>query len=226
MNQQDSELVARLQAAIPSLPRTDHRFAQGICEAQERYGSLTDGRRTWARKLIDRANGAQEAVAARTVGDLSGILALFGKAKTHLKFPAIELSVPGYAAEQSIHVSIAGERAKEPGSLTVLSCEKYDTGKEFPERRWFGRITLAGVFVPGRKLDDQYRDAILTRLRAFAVDPSKVGGEDGRLHGRCCFCRKALSDERSTAAGFGAKCAKNFGLVWGAKAAEFAGKAA
>jgi hypothetical protein len=171
----------------------------------------------------------------RMVGDVSGILALFAKARTHLKFPAIELSVPPVGtrplytftdkaerdAEKAkrrldpvVCVNVATHKAKEPGSLTLLSGEKGDDGR----RRWLGRISLDGSC----RSDDA---ALVARLRQFAADPAGIAGEHGELHGRCCFCRKALTDKRSTAVGYGETCANNFGLPWGAKPTEFAGQA-
>ena len=38
----------------------------------------------------------------------------------------------------------------------------------------------------------------------------------------CCFCNRALEDERSTAVGYGPICAGHFGLAWGNRPAEFA----
>lgn len=37
----------------------------------------------------------------------------------------------------------------------------------------------------------------------------------GRLYGRCVFCGRALSDDRSIAVGYGATCAKHHDLPWG-----------
>lgn len=161
-------------------------------------------------------------VATTAIGDLAGILALFAKAKRALKAPAIELGVPGFAP---IRVNVAGAQAKCPGSLTVLSAESFDRGGAYSERNWYGRITLDGVFQPSRDIEGPFRDAVAARLRAFAAEPSKVGGEDGRLHGRCCFCRKALSDERSTVLGYGRKCAQNWDLPWGGEKFSFQAEA-
>jgi len=197
------------------------------------------------------------AAPAAKVGELDGILKLFAKARTHLKFPAVSLGVRVgpfadhnaalavsnaavvhevhekvgadevvnfYAVFPEIRVNVAGEQAKVPGSLTVTEAETRP-GEE--RRRWLGRVLLDGTFQAAWELSDAERKAAVeARLAAFAADPSKVGAEDGKLHGRCCFCRIALSDERSTAVGYGKKCASNFGLAWGARPAEFAASAA
>ena len=182
--------------------------------------------------------------ASANVGGLDGILKLFGVAKQHLKWPAIVLGVDVgpfgtyeaaaqvsaqamvverkgqfYAAFPAIRTTVAGATAKVPGSLTVTEADFRD-GEE--QRRWLGRVLTDGTFQAAWELNDQARKkAVEARLAAFSANPAKVGGEDGRLHGRCCFCRKALSDERSTAVGYGGTCADHYGLPWGDKPAEF-----
>jgi len=141
------------------------------------------------------------AAAAEAVGDLSRIVAMFDRARQHLRMPAIVLD--------GFRVNIAGERAREPGSLTITSVDAGYGGR----RTWLGRVTLAGTFEPGRGAPAD----LGARLRAFAADPAGVAAEFGRLHGKCCFCRRALTDERSTAVGYGPDCAENFGLAWGSR---------
>ena len=224
----DANRAERLRAALPKIELRSQGFAQSLLSGFERFGCFTDRQRPYVLRLVADAEAPAAArereTARRNVGDLSGIMALFAKAQQHLKRPAVELGVPGYGPEQAVRINVAGERAKVPGSLTLTSAERYDTGKEFPERKWFGRILPDGTFEPSRDLTavgPAYLDAVRARLAAFAADPSKVGGEDGQLHGRCCFCRLPLSDERSTAAGYGRQCASNFGLAWGERPAEF-----
>lgn len=163
------------------------------------------------------AVGADKPVPTVTVGSLDGILKIFDRAAKHLKFPAIVMSAPGFA--DGIRIARAGERARLPGSLNVTSATKDDS--EFG-REWVGRIRLDGQFEPGRTLNDERKQAVLAALRAFAADPVKVASEYGKLTGRCCFCRLHLSDERSTAVGYGKICADHFGLAWGARPASFA----
>jgi hypothetical protein len=147
--------------------------------------------------------------ATAVVGDLSGVLALFAHAKQHLKYPAIVLSVPD--AGMAIRLNVAGERAQVPGSITVL--ESNGTGSD--GREWLGRITTDGTYQPSRSANGR-TTAITSRLRAFACEPAKVAAEHGKLTGACCFCNRSLSDDRSTAVGYGRTCSKHFGLPWGA----------
>jgi len=183
----------------------------GAYQGRNKYGD-----QLWS--VVKAAPAPQAAV-----GDLGGVLALFAKAKTHLKRPAILLSVP--EADTSIRLTIAGERAKVPGSLTVTTGE-YTTTNDYgePARAWLGRVTVEGVYQPSREANGR-TDAIVRRLGELARDPAKVAAEHGKLTGRCCFCNRALSDERSTAVGYGQTCAEHYGVAWGSKPATFAGEA-
>lgn len=191
----------------------------GVCEKLE-------GRWQVRCTVPCEARAQAPALPQSSVGELSGIMALFDKAAKHLKRPAIELGVPDFF-NRSIRVHVATDRAKFPGSLTLLTAATFDNGGLYPERKWLGRLHVDGTLEMSRSLtaDPRYCEAVESRLKAFAADPSKVGAEDGLLTGRCCFCRKSLTAEKSTAMGYGKKCASNFGLVWGAKPSEFAAAA-
>jgi hypothetical protein len=180
---------------------------------RETLGTLR-GINKWGDTLWGIVQAAPAPQAA--VGDLGGVLALFAKAKTHLKRPAILLSVP--EADTSIRLTIAGERAKVPGSLTVTTGE-YTTTNDYgePARAWLGRVTVEGVYQPSREANGR-TDAIVRRLGELARDPAKVAAEHGKLTGRCCFCNHPLGhgkDQRSVAVGYGPDCAKHFGVAWG-----------
>jgi len=148
------------------------------------------------------------AAAAQAVGDLSPIMALFDRARAHLKYPAIVLD--------GFRVSVAGARASNPGTLNVTGIEKhFNAQRGRDERTWFGRVSLDGSFSPSRAAPADLAD----RLRALAADPAGVAAAFGHLHGACCFCMRALSDDRSTTVGYGPICADHFGLPWGERAA-------
>ena len=150
----------------------------------------------------------QPAATPEAVGDLGGIVAMFARARQHLRFPAIVLD--------GFRVSVAGARASQPGSLTVTGLDAVWNGQRGRnERPWYGRVSLDGLFQPGRNAPANLAD----RLRRFAADPAGEAAAHGRLHGKCCFCNLPLRDERSTAVGYGPICADHFGLPWGAREA-------
>lgn len=211
-NTQDKETAERLRAAFPKLPASDRSFAASLLNAMDTYGSWTQGRRDWALKLIARGG-----TVGQNIGSLAGIMSLFEYASKHVKRPSLELAVPGFTADRAVHLSIAGGRAKFPGTLTLATSQKTNTSGEWPQREWLGRIMKDGGFVASELLGAEaaFGCAVIDKLKALAQDPARVAGEDGRLLGRCCFCRGALSDERSTLVGYGRRCAYNFGLDWG-----------
>lgn len=213
MNQATDQAVAEaLRAALPKLPQSDQSFANSLLSAYDQYGSWTSGRRTWANKLLDRVGAP-----AQNIGDLAGIMSLFEYASKHVKRPSLDLAVPGYPPDRAVHLSVAGIKSKFPGTLTLGTSQKTNTSGEWPQREWLGRIMKDGSFVASDAFCGQarFRDAVTDRLKALAQDPAKIAGEDGKLLGRCCFCRGPLSDERSTLVGYGRRCAYNFGLDWG-----------
>jgi hypothetical protein len=197
--------VKELEVVLPTLPASKQSFAASLI-AQANTRGLSDKQMFWVNKLIEDAAKPAPAAAAN-IGDLGGINALFDKARQHLKFPAIVMSVP--AADMTIRINVAGTSARFPGTLNVTSGEK----PEFDNRRtWYGRVMKDGSYVASDKANVA---AISERLIAFARDPAGVAAEHGRLTGRCCFCNLHLSDERSTAVGYGKTCASHFGLPWG-----------
>jgi hypothetical protein len=75
---------------------------------------------------------------------------------------------------------------------------------------YYGRLEGAN-FYGTHRADAEIRD----RLSAFDRDPIGYVTKQGKLHGQCCMCNKPLTDDRSLAAGYGARCAKNWQLPWG-----------
>jgi len=171
------------------------------------------GTNRYGDSLWTLAPQAKPAQAEMAVGNLGGVLALFAKAKQHLKFPAIVLDVP--EANVVVRLTVAGPKAKVPGSVTVCENDRNTTNDYGdPSREWLGRVTVDGGFQPSRATNGR-APAIAKRLGELAANPAKVASEYGRLTGACCFCSRPLKDERSTAVGYGQTCAAHFGLPWG-----------
>jgi len=160
--------------------------------------TLTPAMRFWLHKLATKSGPPESAKTGIEV-ELAPIVKLLDKAGTHLKKPAIVLSVkPGL----DIKIARAPVTGKWAGSIYVTS----------PVFRgpYYGRVT-GDAFYSGRDCNDE----VLNVLQAFADDPAGVAGALGRETGKCCFCRKTLSDARSTSVGYGPDCAEHFGLPWG-----------
>ncbi len=195
--------VDAFEAAIKTMPERDHEFARSLVSQWRRRG-LSRKQAEWAEFLMERAAGAETPRHTEEIGDLSGILALFEKAREKLQRPAIVLSWPNGRQLRNMRLSIAGERARVPGSINVTDHESRD---------WYGRILADGKFEASPRIETP--DGLVEALRAFAAKPAKTAAEHGRITGCCCFCHTPLRDERSTEVGYGPVCAKNWGLPWG-----------
>jgi hypothetical protein len=194
--------VQGLAEVLPRLSDSDQRFARDLLDSYRRRGDLSDKQWDWVIKLTQRATEPLPPAVVESVGDFTGVISLFRKAKQHLKFPKITLRV----GHQPLQLSLAGERSKYEGQVQVTD------GRGYGNNVWFGRVDHDGNWTQSRSVTAQEVDAVGQFLRAFSQDPAAVAKQHGRLTGRCCFCNTALTDERSTAAGFGPTCAKNYGL--------------
>jgi len=158
----------------------------------------------------------------QAVGDLAGVLALFTKAQQHLKTPAIVLAGEG---SPTLRLTIAGPKAKVPGSITVTDNDSFvanDWGGE--SREWLGRVLVDGTYQPARAANGR-TEAITKALQELAKDPATAAAKSGKLTGRCCFCNHRLGegkDQRSVAVGYGPDCAAHFGVPWGEAKSFFA----
>ena len=50
-------------------------------------------------------------------------------------------------------------------------------------------------------------------VRLLESDLHGMIKEYGTKSGRCCFCKKTLTDPKSVSAGFGKTCASNYGMI-------------
>lgn len=153
-------------------------------------------------------------VPTEAVGDeatFAAIIRLFRTATdSKLAHPKLRLAT---AEGQPVELSIAGPKAKCPGSITVTS------GGGYWNAIWYGRVTPDGVFEPSRA---NCPAGVCPLLRQLAADPAETLASYGRLTGNCGCCTKPLTDERSTLVGYGPVCAKKWGLPWGARKEESA----
>ncbi len=138
------------------------------------------------------------------LGDFSAVYALFDVAATGGKWPRITINADGY----EFFLYVSGSKAAVPNVINVKTRDKSDN----PKTGWFGRITIDGAWDQRHKeVDERMADA-LSRL---AMDPVGTVAMYGRLSGKCCFCKKQLTDPPSVEAGYGPICAKRWGLAWG-----------
>lgn len=198
------EAIDTLKANVSNLPLRGQDFAKSLLDQFARKGNLSDKQWPYVVKLARESVGQVEAPKSTQVGSMKPLVALFAKAKAHLKRPAIVLSNPDVG---EIRLSEAGATARVPGSINVTTPGPYG------ERVWYGRITVDGSFQQSPKVVAP--TALVDAIRVFAEDPVGQAAKHGHLTGRCCFCNRKLEDERSTAVGYGPICADHFGLPWG-----------
>jgi hypothetical protein len=115
-----------------------------------------------------------------------------------LQYPKIRLEA---ADGRKVVLSIAGAKAKLPGSINITD------GQPYGINTFYGRI-VDGVA--------QVKDAdILALLVAVNTNVAGFTAKQGQLTGHCCFCGKLIETKESLAVGYGPTCADKFGLPWG-----------
>jgi hypothetical protein len=199
------EAANKLAEACNNVERPN-TFAQSLilAFAEDYLGKkrLSQNQEFWIHKLAIAAVAPPPAPTASF--DMSKLLSIFKGAAAKLKRPAIVLSTGG----KEVKVSLASDRSRYTGQLMIASPSFGD--------KYYGRIDQNGEFFKGRDESDDVM-ALLTELQN---DPATTAAKHGRLTGLCCFCNKKLTDDKSTAVGYGKTCAKNFGIAWGKKAAQ------
>jgi hypothetical protein len=205
------EAINALRAGVDKLPPRSQDFARSLLSQFARRGDLSDKQWPYVVKLACEATEGPAPQKSIAVGSMQPLVALFAKAKEHLKRPAVVLEADGVG---EIRLSEAGQRARVPGSINVT------TPGPFGERVWYGRVTVDGFFQPTNKV--AVPEPLVEAIRVFAADPVGQAARHGHLTGRCCFCNRKLEDERSTAVGYGPICADHFGLPWGAERTDIA----
>lgn len=122
-------------------------------------------------------------------------------AKAHLKYPSIHLTVDG----QPLVFKLAGARSKYAGSVNITD------GGPFGSNVWYGSIKPDGTVYQGFA----WTPSVTKIVAAMEHDLQVVVSSYGKVTGRCAFCHLPLSDERSTAVGYGPICAQHYSLPWG-----------
>jgi len=148
-----------------------------------------------------RDSGADHKI---NLGNFGEVVNLFKGAGEKLKYPKIRLLLEN----ETIVLSLAGAKSSMPGAVVIKDDGGFD-GK------YFGRVSPEGVWNPGRATHAGNSASLLALLAGLANNPAKVAAEFGHMTGKCCFCDRALEDERSLAMGYGPVCAKNFKQPWG-----------
>jgi len=200
MDVQEDKLMA-LENLVGVLGGKDSEFANSLI-SQGSKRVLSEKQMYWVDLLVKKGLGVEPAAEVVKVGGMSGLLSLFNKAKEKLKYPKLHLSVKG----RPVVVSLAGPKSKAPGTINVAG------EGDFNQRPWYGRVDTEGNWTKGFKKYEESGEIELL-LNSLSQNPAKAAKEYGVLTGCCVFCNSKLTDEKSTAAGFGPVCAKNWNLT-------------
>jgi len=205
-----------LEQRLEKLPPSDREFARSLINAHRQYrGNLSPKRQFHFDKflkLVDNPNPLADKSVKVNVGSFDGVIGLFRKAQEHLKFPKIRLQLEDGSP---IVLSVAGPNSRAPGTVNITD------GGSFGSNTWYGRVEPNGNWSPSRDVDARRMDDLGELLEALSKKPAETAAHYGRLTGRCCFCHLKLSDDRSTAMGYGETCADHYGLPWGEKRHTF-----
>lgn len=198
-------LHSLLEAGLVGMNRRE--FAASLRNQFRKYGKLSEKQAYWVGRLIDESlmEKPVEEKPVLEVGAMKGLVALLNTAKENgLKYPSLRLEVPGLGP---LAIKRAGPNSKYAGSLMLTD------GKPFGMNKWYGTVSPEGEYTPSKLANnDETLDVLVPLLTKLGEKPHRVASELGKLNGHCIFCNKKLTDEKSTAVGYGPVCATKWGL--------------
>ena len=180
----------------------DERFARSLI-SKSSNPKFSESQRHWVGVLIERA---ETPAPADQVGDMSDLYAFFLTAREHLKFPKLTVRLPD---DTAVKLYMSGERSKSPDTINIVLPDVYDAkGRNV----WLGRIHQDGRWELPYK-EHETLPMVKDLVEALQQDAHGVAAAYGKHTGNCCFCLRALSDDRSVTVGYGRTCASHFGLL-------------
>jgi hypothetical protein len=130
-----------------ALGARDKKSAQSLIKQFDKNCQLSDRQWPWVAVLADRIEcaGAPDFTKETVqIGEFQGVIALFDKAKEHLKYPKITLAL-GTEEEikaglgKPVQLSVAGPASKYAGMVCVTD------GKPFGQNKWYGPVAKDGA---------------------------------------------------------------------------------
>jgi hypothetical protein len=197
-------LVERLHQGM--IPQKDLEFADSLIKQSMK--GLSEKQWYWVKKLGEKPKPTVDTTpkphATFAVGEL---VEMFNVAAMKLKHPGFVMAVSdddGVVGE--VKISRSGIGAKYPGTIWM---NVHDTSMAY--------MKPDGEFFFTKRVPDNLKDPLEDLMYALTEKPQQTVSSHGHKTGKCCFCNSPLTDEKSTAAGFGPTCAKNWNLPWGGK---------
>jgi len=174
------------------LSTSDTEVATSLLEQYGRNGGWTESQDRLARDLAERASARAKPL---PVG-LTKIMEMLNGA-------AFKLRSPGITLQSESGRPLAIVRGKKGACLYFKAGRAYSDqyyGSASPER---GVVLNGGTWA-----------CIEMLIEDLGEDAVGVAAAHGRKTGKCCFCNRPLTDERSTKHGYGPVCAETFKLPW------------
>jgi hypothetical protein len=234
-----SELCDELDSLRPYLSHRSQNFAQSLIRQGRNKGWLSSKQMPFVHKMIEEGNEEKtrradrdaryeaeriaraakreaDRIGTTPVGDdeaeqgYEAVMALFDAAGDTLSRTRIHL-----ITNDDREVVVRSNRRKaESNDVLYVHNHGADHKDRFAQFGHITKATNAYNFTP-------YADAEVRRVMTLLRDdPLGTVMDMGRKSGRCCFCSLPLTDERSTAHGYGPICAKNYKLAWSHKTAQ------
>ena len=199
--------VTALSDVQPHLSARSQEFAASLISQFQRRGSLSDKQAYWVTKLAqegtDRKNGTgQPQGKADAFPGIASVFAWFATAGSNLRYPKVVFHLEDGKA-LVLKVTKGG---RHPGAITLA-----DDG-QYPNNEFYGWVKPDGTWIQSRNTDRN--ETIEAFLTGMSADPVGYVKAYGHKSGNCCFCTRPLTQEKSTAAGYGPVCAKKWGLPW------------
>lgn len=203
-----SSAHAAILARINSGECADNKFATDIAKATTPMKGECQGSAPqlyWLHKLASQG-AKREAPKSVANVNLTPLKVMLTTAKeSGLKYPSLNLTT---ASGREVRLTLAKNDSKNPGAVYVQSGSRGGL--------YYGKVTAEGDLFAGRDFIDEVGEMLV----GMSNDPLGFAAKQGHLTGSCCFCRKKLTDGKSTTLGYGKSCAYKFGLAYSAKAAR------
>ena len=211
--------IADLEALRSNLTaKRDQTFADDLVNGEygfHKRGNLTEKQWFYADILLAKALGVAppKTTIPTILLDVKGLFKFFDDCSLKTPKLSFTLEVPGteqYDGEDTfdieIRVTLAGSKAKQPGTLNLTDFGSY------PNNKWYGRVQRDGHWEIAKGVSLDAQKVIGAFLTQLSHDPKGLTMTYGTSTGICCFCHAELTDPQSKGAGFGPVCAKNYGL--------------
>jgi len=208
--------IAILKEGIAKVKPAQQSFAASLVAQYEAKKTLSEKQWFWVQKLAEEVEcygvpDFTKELEPTGPGQHLKVVEFFKLASKKLKWPSIVISAGQNGQELRIAYMSSG---KHVGTVRVSNTESY------PYTTIYGYVQSNGHYNSTGKASEELSDRIRRFLTQFGENPQKVSKDYGHFTGKCCFCNTKLTDDTSTAMGYGPTCAKNYGLPYSKAAAQ------